>query len=230
MTIITSEGTVNVVPFRTEDRPSTRRPSYGDDPTVLADIYRDDVNIAIWQRTIRDRLGKALESFLAAGPQFEKLMTVTPDSAYAAVIDATNGSAPLELADDVAQLVDIFCYLFDRERAGLRLATLDRAMCPRFHVDRIPCRLITTYHGVATEWIPHEAVEYSKPSPGSKRQSGFGPGLSADESETRRLTSGDVALLKGALWAGNEDCGLVHRSPAVPAGESRLMLSLDFCD
>lgn len=230
MTIATTEQSVNVVPFPTEEKPSTRRPAYGDDPTVLADIYRDDVNIAIWRRTTHVRLSTALVEFLAAGTQLEKLLTVTPDNAYAAVIDATNGNAPLELADDVAQLVDIFCYLFDKERAGLRIATLDRAMCPRFHVDRIPCRMITTYHGVATEWIPHEAVTYSKPGPGSRRQSGFGPGLSADESAARRLTSGDVALLKGALWADNEDGGLVHRSPAVPAGESRLMLSLDFCD
>ncbi len=230
MTSVTAEQALNVVEFRADDRPSTRSPSYGEDPTVLADIYRNDVNIAIWQRTINGRLNNALQKFLAASAQFEKLLTVTPDSAHAAVIDGTGGSAPLELADDVAQLVDIFCYLFDRERAGLRMATLDRAMCPRFHVDRIPCRMITTYSGVATEWIPHEAVTYSKPGPGSKRQSGFGPGLSADESEMRRLTSGDVALLKGALWAGNEDGGLVHRSPAVPHGETRLILSLDFCD
>ncbi|MCZ8485672.1 DUF1826 domain-containing protein [Vibrio lentus] len=23
-------------------------------------------------------------------------------------------------------------------------------MCPRFHFDQVPCRLVTTYHGVAT--------------------------------------------------------------------------------
>ncbi len=229
MTHAGSEGALNDA-LHSGDRPATRVASHGDDPKVLADIYRNDVNIAIWQRTVSEPLKKAVQAFLAASPQFEKAITVAPDSASAAVADVTGGAAPTELADSVAELVDMFCYLFDLKRAGLRLATLDRAMCPRFHVDRIPCRLITTYHGVATEWLPHEAVGRATPGPGSQRQPGFGPGLYADLSNTQRLSCGDIALLKGSLWVGNEDAGLVHRSPEVPAGETRLMLSLDFSD
>ena len=229
MIYASAEQTPNRKPIPTAS-PSTRTPSYGDDPTVLADIYQDTVNIAIWQRTVHAPLATAVSDFLATGPGFERAMTVAPEGAYAAVIEMTGGAAPASLADDVAQLVDIFCYLFDLKRAGLRMATLDRAMCPRFHVDRIPCRLITTYQGVATEWLPHDAVERSKPGPSGRRQSGFGPGLSANQSETQRLTCGDVALLKGSLWAGNEHGGLVHRSPSVPAGESRLLLTLDFSE
>jgi len=35
-------------------------------------------------------------------------------------------------------------------------------------------------------------------------------------------------LLKGTLWDGNENMGLVHRSPVVPDNEKRLVLTLDF--
>ena len=48
--------------------------------------------------------------------------------------------------------------------------------------------------------------------------------------EIQQLQSGDVAVLKGELWAGNENAGLVHRSPAVGSGANRLLLSMDFCD
>ncbi len=157
-------------------------------------------------------------------------MTVSPDSAHARFSEATGGTAPAELVDDVAELVDMFCYLFGLRRAGLRLATLNRAMCPRFHVDRVLCRLVTTYHGVATEWLPHEAVDRSKLGLGSNGQSDLDSGLFTNQDDIRRLTCGDVALLKGELWAGNENAGLVHRSPAVPAGENRLLLTVDVSD
>lgn len=212
------------------DRPKNRFPSYGDDPEVLADICQEDVNIAIWRRTTSARLEDAVEGFLAANPRFETAMTISPDSAHAKFSEATGGTAPTELVDNVAGLVDMFCYLFGLKRAGLRLATLNRAMCPRFHVDRVPCRLVTTYHGVATEWLPHQAIDRSKLGPGSSGQSDLDSGLFANQSDIQQLECGDVALLKGELWTGNEDAGLVHRSPAVPAGENRLLLTLDVSD
>ncbi len=209
------------------DRNRNRFPSYGNDPKVLADIYQEDINIAIWQRTTSERLEGAVENFLTANPRFETAKTVSPESAHGEVDEATGGIAPSELADNVAELVDMFCYLFGLQRAGLRLATLNHAMCPRFHVDRVPCRLVTTYHGVATEWLLHQAVDRSKLGPGSNGQSDLDSGLFTNQSDIQRLTCGDVALLKGELWTGNEGAGLVHRSPAVPAGENRLLLTLD---
>lgn len=212
------------------DRNRTRLPSYGDDPKILADIYQEEINIAIWRRTTGERLKDAVDGFLAANPQFEAAMSVSPDSAHAKVSEATSGTASTELADNVAELVSMFCYLFGLKRAGLRLATLNRAMCPRFHVDRVPCRLVTTYHGVATEWLPHQSVDRSKLGPGSNGQSDPDSGLFANQSDIQQLTCGDVALLKGELWTENEGAGLVHRSPAVPPGENRLLLTLDVSD
>ncbi len=40
------------------------------------------------------------------------------------------------------------------------------------------------------------------------------------------LQAGDVAVLKGEKWQGNEGAGLVHRSPSGQQG--RLLLSLDW--
>jgi hypothetical protein len=171
-----------------------------------------------------------VKGLLAANPQIETAMTVSPDSARAQVRAATAGTAPKEFAENVAELVDMFCYLFELKSAGLRLATLNRAMCPRFHVDRVPCRLVTTYHGVATEWLPDDVVDRSKLGRGSNGQPDLVSGLFTNQEDIQRLTCGDVALMKGELWAGNENAGLVHRSPEVHAGENRLLLSLDFSD
>lgn len=52
-----------------------RFPSVGNAPTVLADIYQEDINIAIWQRTTCEQLKDAVDDFLSAKPQFEIAMT-----------------------------------------------------------------------------------------------------------------------------------------------------------
>ena len=124
----------------------------------------------------------------------------------------------------------MFCCLFDLKRAGLRLTALDKAMCPRFHVDRVPGRLVTTYQGVATEWLPHEQVDRSKLGEGNNGLTDIHSGLFENEQDIQQLNHGDVAILKGELWEGNENAGLVHRSPALTTDERRLLLTLDFSD
>ena len=46
--------------------------------------------------------------------------------------------------------------------------------------------------------------------------------------QIQQLDSGDVALLKGEKWHGNEGFGLIHRSPYLDPGERRLILTLDW--
>jgi len=47
-------------------------------------------------------------------------------------------------------------------------------------------------------------------------------------SQIQQLKRGDVALLKGEKWLGNEGFGLIHRSPHPAPGERRLLLTLDW--
>jgi hypothetical protein len=157
-------------------------------------------------------------------------MTLTPQRALSSVRDALGDSSQGELSENIAELVDMFCCLFELKRAGLRLATLDRAMCPRFHVDKIPCRLVTTFQGIATEWLPHQVVNREKLGAGNNGKPDSTSGVYKSPHDIQRISSGDVALLKGELWQGNEGAGLVHRSPEVPAGQPRLLLTLDFSD
>ena len=122
----------------------------------------------------------------------------------------------------------MFGCLFELNMIGLRIATLTNAMCPRFHVDRIPCRLITTYLGTGTDWLPHQSVNHSKLGAGNGGLSDEESGLYPSENHIKTLLPGDVALLKGELWEGNEGAGMVHRSPSMNLDEHRLLLSFDF--
>ncbi|WP_408011889.1 DUF1826 domain-containing protein [Saccharobesus litoralis] len=55
-------------------------------------------------------------------------------------------------------LSDMLTCLFGCNSVGLRLAPLSSAMCPSFHKDNIPVRLVNTYLGQGTEWLPLESV------------------------------------------------------------------------
>lgn len=201
--------------------------SQGDDPAVLADVYQDIVNMAVWQRELNSDLKREVTALVASPHALELSMTVTPESVRTSLGEALGSVSAPAFCKDVAYLVDMFCSLLGFEWAGLRVTVLSQAMCPRFHVDNVPCRFVTTYHGAGTDWLPHHAVDRSKLGRGSHGLSDKDSGLYTEEDAIRQLDEGDVALLKGELWAGNENAGLVHRSPAVPAGESRLLLTLD---
>lgn len=205
-----------------------RRCVEGDDPRVFADIYEDDTNIVIWQRELTQALAEAADRVLAARPALGVSTAVTPESAFETVsrsIDADGIAEPL--SRDVAELVDMFCCLFDIERAGLRLVALRQAMCPKFHVDRVPCRMVTTYRGVATEWLAHNDVDRSKLGLGSEGKPDRESGLYQNANAIRNLDEGAVAVLKGETWKDNEGAGLVHRSPGVELGDCRLLMTLD---
>ncbi|NOH78631.1 DUF1826 domain-containing protein [Vibrio sp. RE86] len=202
--------------------------SIGQEATALSDIYQPDTNIAVWQRDFEPDTVDAISQFIAENPELSKSVTLSPENAFESLDYTFDGKAPVSLLIDIAQLVDMFCCLFDLDSAGVRLATLNGAMCPRFHVDHVPCRLVTTYQGIATQWLPNTALDRSKLGKGSNGLPDSSSGLYQQDSDIKQLSSGDVALLKGTRWEGNEETGLVHRSPNNVANEPRLLLTMDF--
>lgn len=217
-----------ISPNETSQNLIIRRFLEGDTPAALSDIYQEDCNIVAWRRDPALEIQSVVNDFLIATSSFQVSMTLSPQDAFVLIHEALGGSGLMTpLSEDIAELVDMFCYLFDLSKVGLRLTALDRAMCSKFHVDKVPCRLVTTYQGPATECLPHNVVNRSKLGHGSAGKPDEQSGLFPDMGDIKQLKSGDVALLKGELWEGNEGAGLVHRSPSLSAGERRLLLTLD---
>jgi hypothetical protein len=121
---------------------------------------------------------------------------------------------------DVTWLVSAFACLLDAKRIGLRLRVLDKAMCPRFHVDHLPLRLITSYAGVGSQWLREGVM--------ARQRLGDPAAEPVDEARIECAAAGHVLLAKGEKWIGNEGGGLIHRSPRPPSGERRLLLTLDW--
>ncbi len=201
----------------------------GQEPDVLTNIYRDDTNITIWQRPLSVQLIRAAKQLLINKPNFKSAMVVSTKNRQEHLNEAFGAHEEYRvLSEDISKLVDMFCCLFDLKEVGLRITALDHAMCPKFHVDQVPCRLVTTYYGIATQWLDHRSVDRSKLGAGSGKKSDQASGLYKDLKDIHELKPGDVALLKGEAWKGNENAGLVHRSPAVSSSALRLLCTLDF--
>lgn len=200
---------------------------------VLPHIYDQNTNIVIWQRDLEQVLTNAVNTLISTNAIKPLELAVSPDDAFDKLVtalkpDDNNRDETDALCKDIALLVEMFCCLFDLKRAGLRLKILDKPMCPRFHVDKIPCRLVTTYQGIATQWLNHSDVDRSKLGTGNLGKPDEESGLFKSLNNINQLNQGDVALLKGEYWDENEGAGLVHRSPPVAANEQRLLLTLDF--
>jgi len=203
--------------------------SKSDIPTVFTDIYRDAHNTAIWQRDLPSNLQLEVKDLLDSNKPLQIALMVAPQNCQAVMSEALQNFENTDaLIEDITKLVDMFCSLFDLKQAGLRLTALDRVMCPRFHVDKVPCRLVTTYLGCSTQWLPHEAVNRTKLGTGNNDLPDELSGTYRSAEDIQQLTNGDVALLKGAMWEDSEPISLVHRSPKPKPGESRLLLTLDF--
>jgi len=199
----------------------------GDEPNVLTDIYLEQINIAIWQRTLSSTLTHSIAEFLSIKPRFNASMNVSAQSVLTSLRESL-GAEMNELSENIAEIVEMFCCLFELERVGLRLTVVDSAMCPKFHVDKVPCRLITTFQGIGTEWLPHELGNREKLGHGSNGKPDYESGIYQNQTDIQQLNCGDVALLKGERWEGNENAGLIHRSPTLPDDQPRLVLTLDF--
>ncbi|RXT86456.1 hypothetical protein B1F69_23465, partial [Pseudomonas syringae] len=130
----------------------------GATPDVLSEILQDGVNLALWQRQLPAHIEDFGALLLSMGEPLAESMTlevqggeVEPDlsalaSGYSDLLGYQGFIA------DVSWLVSAYACLLGAECVGLRLRVLDKAMCPRFHVDHVPVRLITTYGGGGRQW------------------------------------------------------------------------------
>lgn len=197
-----------------------------EDIQVLGEVLHDGVNLAVWQRRLPVQIVDFAEALLAQNEPLAQSITLelpqTDSEPNLAGLVAQYADLPGQAAflADVAWLVRAYACLLDARRLGLRLRALDKAMCPRFHVDHVPLRLITSYAGVGSDWLEEGAMP----------RSGLGqPSAEPQDARViRRLDSGHVALAKGEKWQGNEGRGLIHRSPQPPVGQRRLLLTLDW--
>ncbi len=116
-----------------------------------------------------------------------------------------------------ADLAYLYAGATSAKHVVVKLATDTDSDASRFDTADVDYRLVTTYRGPGTEWVPTRALARSA------------PGRPHSPDAIRQLDRGAVAIIKGERGATADAPGLLHRLSRC-AETPRLSLSIDSGD
>ena len=116
--------------------------------------------------------------------------------------------------EDMAQVCLLFCEVEQSDRIQMWLGS--KRGCRRYHIDNVPRRLLVTYDGKGTEWLPDHAADrdaFSKGEPNEK--------IVRDYSARRFMSEWDISIFRGGA------SGLLHRTPDDALNGHSILMRLD---
>ena len=191
---------------------------------VLRQVTAPATNFGVWQRPVEPSIAREL-AFLRAQDMREMRRQTSQDSFCEDVCDVLReqGLDPQAfqcLRADMSRLADCFFDVTQASEARFRLVATDSDDCRRFHVDRVQMRMLCTYRGPGTEWLPDEQVDRVAQASCAPNEAIIRFG------EPSQLETFWVGMMKGD--PKNEGTGLVHRSPAISgSGQTRVLFCMD---
>ena len=193
---------------------------------VLDAIAQPTVSIAVYRRPLPEMMLGELSCWAREhDPSYDEVVQPEAWDVASAMAQLTHAGARSWLEADVTQLLARFVALAETPRVRIALRAVQTDACRKFHVDFVHMRLITTYVGPGTEWLPHhaarrEVLEHPPDCPCDANQA-----IVRARRAVRHARTGDVLLMKGERHG--HGAGTVHRSPPIEAaGATRLVLTL----
>lgn len=183
--------------------------------------------LARWQRTLPDALAAAAQE-IVAGPTLAVRAVADVDD-IEPVVDAGLERAGIEpghralLVADIALLGRLLATEADCAAVAVRVEHDPSGRCPVFHQDTILMRLLCTYAGPGTEWLPERLLD--RRELGLRGRSPAEANSAIALGEPCRAAPGEVLVAYGRHHGSGGD-GPVHRSPPADAGP-RLVLAID---
>ena len=116
--------------------------------------------------------------------------------------------------NDITHLCKIFSDIQNTNSISMWLGS--KRGCKRYHIDNVPQRLLVTYSGEGTEWLPDDAgdkIAYLNGEPNEK--------ILKNSKKKQFVNEWDIAIFKG----GSE--GLLHRTPDSALNKHSILLRLD---
>lgn len=120
-------------------------------PGVLLTALQPGTGLAIWRRSPRVGMHRAIQSALDVAP-FCKAAGGSPRQATKELLrDMPLAMRPL--GEDIARLGHLFATVTREPTLRFRLEHVADNACGKHHVDSVRLRLLCTYAGLGTEWI-----------------------------------------------------------------------------
>ena len=115
---------------------------------------------------------------------------------------------------DMSEICQIFCDTLNSKSVSFCLGT-ERG-CSRYHIDNVPMRLLVTYMGQGTEWLPNEIANRAAFEEGLPDEK-----IVKDSSKIKSIKTFNVAIFRGGAT------GLLHRTPDSALKNPSILLRLD---
>lgn len=190
-------------------------------------IKEPHINLAIWPRSIPPSLALWLDQLpYEQLPNDRIILDGRQERNQIAALVKGNMNVVTTVTEyfigDITEIVSQFRQLTGCGALQLRLERIDSPACKKFHADRIGLRLLVTYRGAGTEWLPEHAVNRNALGCCENHD------ICKNYRAVQKLGRGHIGILKGSDYAHGTIDGIVHRSPSVKGRKNaRLLLCLD---
>lgn len=144
-------------------------------------------------------------------------MITPPENQFQSDMDYTRW-----IAADMCSNIKTFMNATNAQEVFVKIEPVADDMCQLFHVDYNMLRMLCTYVGEGTLWLPNDKVERKSLGRGRNED------IVLDPLAIFQAPKLDVLILKGSKWPNNLVGGAVHRSPQVREGERRILFKVDF--
>lgn len=189
----------------------------------LQEIHVKSKNIAIFQREIEPYLSEELNEISEQLIECRAIGTIKEILSELKEYFNDHLSECHSFYDDISGLLGLFEETTQASSFRLLLTTVSTNMCRKFHTDINDLRLLCTYIGPGTLWLPDQAINQKAIQVGRVSNN---EELVTDEQHIQQVRTGDVVFLKGALYPDANP--ILHRSPTIEEnGEKRLLLRID---
>ena len=184
--------------------------------TVLSKAGSPGVNVCVWRRTLSSALDRWLR-MSASDWQLDAHAIVSNGLGVAeALLGHRADCAELRVwREDIAELTRLFLAITKATALKASLVTVVSDKCRKFHVDYKPLRLVCTYVGPGTEWAEDAAVNRAAMGHEESCFDTANARIVQQPDRIERARAGDVVVLKGERFPGNQGRGGVHRSPPI---------------
>ena len=187
----------------------------------LTNFEKYSAQLGIIERSMTDGADEFFKQLMKS--HFRFMSEINKDSAFFDIKnildkdiseDIKNETLYTEWLNDMAEVCRIFCILEKIDTVSFHLGT--QRSCRRYHIDNVPRRMLVTYAGKGTEWIPDEAADRKAFKSGEPNEK-----IIKDKSALQFINPWDVAVFRGG------PNGVLHRTPDAALNGPSILMKLD---
>lgn len=194
---------------------------YADSLKKLKNFAKQKEQLGILERNVSNRANIFFRKLMQK--QFGVIGRVRKKSLLEDISDILKDEIPVEIQNhpfykiwliDMAKISSLFCEMQGTDTICFWLGS--KRGCRRYHTDSVPLRLLVTYAGKGTEWLPDEAANRSAFSNGESNEK-----IVKNKSALQFLKPWDIAVFRGG------PDGLLHRTPDAALNNPSILMRLD---